>query len=113
MRRLVAPLLVTVALGTSAGTALTVVLPTPAFAESTYSMESEFIAKLNAARQAHGMHAYTVASDLTSVARSHSQNMASKNSLYHNPSLTSDVHNWQAVGENVGEGPDVGDIHDA
>jgi hypothetical protein len=39
--------------------------------------------------------------------------MASSGSLYHNPSLTSDVSNWQAVGENVGEGPNVDDIHTA
>jgi hypothetical protein len=39
--------------------------------------------------------------------------MASKQSLYHNPNLTSQVQNWQAVGENVGEGPTVSDIHDA
>jgi hypothetical protein len=37
--------------------------------------------------------------------------MASGQSLYHNPRLTTAVHNWQAVGENVGEGPSVGDVH--
>jgi hypothetical protein len=36
--------------------------------------------------------------------------MAAQTSLYHNPSLTSQVPNWQAVGENVGEGPGVNDI---
>src|SRR5206468_1048702 len=41
----------------------------------------------------------------------HSQAMAAQSSLYHNPSLTTAIHNWQAVGENVGEGPDVSDIH--
>jgi hypothetical protein len=39
--------------------------------------------------------------------------MASSQTLYHNPSLTSQVQNWQAVGENVGEGPTVSDIHNA
>jgi hypothetical protein len=79
----------------------------------TASMESQFIAAMNAARQANGQQPYAVAYDLTSVARSHSQQMASRHSLYHNPNLTTDVSNWQAVGENVGEGPDVQDIHDA
>jgi uncharacterized protein YkwD len=80
---------------------------------SSSSMESQFIAKINAARQSAGLRSYAVASDLTSVARSHSNQMAQRQELYHNPNLTSDVQNWQAVGENVGEGPTVDDIHQA
>jgi hypothetical protein len=30
--------------------------------------------------------------------------MGEQNSLYHNPSLTTQVTNWQSVGENVGYG---------
>ena len=106
-RRALAPLLAAV----TAGTAFSVVVPAPAYADSSYSMEAQFIAKLNAARQANGQAPYSVASDLTSVARQQSANMASRQSLYHNPSLTTQVQNWQAVGENVGEGPSVEDIH--
>ena len=95
-----------------AGT-LVVAMPTAAFAESTYSMESEFIAKMNGAREANGQAPYAVYSDLTSMARSHSQDMARSHSLYHNPNLTSQMQNWQACGENVGEGPTVDDIHQA
>jgi uncharacterized protein YkwD len=113
LRRVVMPLLATAVMTASAGVVAAVAAPTAAYAESTYSMESQFIAKMNAARQANGQSPYAVASDLTSVARQHSQSMSSKQSLYHNPSLTSDVHNWQAVGENVGEGPSVSDIHSA
>ena len=109
-RRVLAPVLASVAIGSTAGTALTVLAPQAAFADSTYSMEAQFIAKVNAARQANGQAPYSVAGDLSSIARSHSANMASQQSLYHNPSLTSQVPNWQAVGENVGEGPDVSDI---
>src|SRR5436309_10693927 len=76
-------------------------------------MESQFVAKMNAARQASGLRPYSVAYDLTSVARQHSAQMAQRQSLYHNPNLTTQVQNWQAVGENVGEGPTVTDIHDA
>jgi hypothetical protein len=68
---------------------------------------------MNAARESVGLRPYVVASDLTSVARQHSAEMSSKQSLYHNPNLTTDVKNWQAVGENVGEGPTVSDIHNA
>jgi uncharacterized protein YkwD len=107
IRRSLAPLLV----AATAGTAFIVVAPSTAYADSTYSMEAQFIAKVNAARQANGQAPYSIASDLTSVARQQSANMASRTSLYHNPSLTTQVPNWQAVGENVGEGPDVNDIH--
>jgi uncharacterized protein YkwD len=89
------------------------VAPTAAFADSTATMESQFVAKMNAARESVGLRPYVVASDLTSVAREHSAQMASKQTLYHNPNLTTDVKNWQAVGENVGEGPTVSDIHNA
>src|SRR4051794_12933479 len=94
-------------------TAGAITVSAPAFASSTASMEYQFIADINAARQANGQAPYAVAGDLTAVARSHSSTMASRHSLYHNPSLTTDVANWQAVGENVGEGPDVTDIHRA
>jgi len=94
-------------------TTVATVAPVAAFADSSASMESQFVAKMNAARQAAGLRPYVVASDLTSVARQHSAAMASKQELYHNPNLTTQVQNWQAVGENVGEGPTVSDIHNA
>jgi len=96
----------------SAGAAAVSLAPA-AHADSTTSMESQFIAKMNAARQASGLRPYSVAYDLTSIARQHSAQMAQRQTLYHNPSLTSQVQNWQAVGENVGEGPTVTDIHEA
>jgi hypothetical protein len=102
--------LASIAIGSTIGTAFTVVAPVTAFADSSYSMEQQFIAKVNSARAANGQAPYAVMSDLTSIARGHSANMASQQSLYHNPSLTTQVANWQAVGENVGEGPDVADI---
>jgi uncharacterized protein YkwD len=113
MRRLLARVVVAGLLTSTAGTVAVLAAPTAAFAESSYTMESEFISKMNAAREANGQRPYSVASDLTSIARQHSANMAAKQSLYHNPSLTTQVQNWQAVGENVGEGPTVADIHQA
>jgi uncharacterized protein YkwD len=104
------------AAGLLAGAALTTVAtfaPSTAVADSTYTMESQFVADMNDARQAAGLHPYAVASDLTTIAREHSAQMAQQQSLYHNPNLTTQVQNWQAVGENVGEGPTVSDIHDA
>ena len=109
LSRVVAAIVLAAAVTTTVAT----VAPTAAFADSSASMESQFVAKMNAARQAAGLRPYAVASDLTSIARQHSAQMASKQSLYHNPNLTSQVQNWQAVGENVGEGPTVSDIHNA
>jgi len=103
---------VTTVLASVAATVTAVVAPTVALASNS-SMESQFIAKMNAAREANGLAPYTVASDLTSIAREHSNAMASQGRLYHNPNLTSQVQNWQAVGENVGDGPTVDDIHSA
>lgn len=112
VRRTTARILVTTVLTSVAATVTAIAVPTAALASNS-SMEAQFVAKMNAARQANGLRPYTVSSDLTSVARQHSNAMASQSRLYHNPSLTSQVQNWQAVGENVGDGPTVDDIHTA
>jgi uncharacterized protein YkwD len=112
VRRATARIVATTVLATIAGTVTAIVAPTAALASNS-SMEAQFVAKMNAARQANGLRPYTVSSDLTSIARQHSAQMASKGQLYHNGSLTSQVQNWQAVGENVGDGPTVSDIHTA
>ena len=113
VRRAVSRLLAAGLLSSAALTTIAAVAPSAAHADSTYTMESQFISKMNAARQSAGLRPYSVASDLTSIARQHSAQMAQRQSLYHNPNLTTQVQNWQAVGENVGEGPTVSDIHDA
>jgi uncharacterized protein YkwD len=112
VRRVTARILVTTVLASIAGTITAVVAPTVALASNS-SMEAQFVSKMNAAREANGLRPYTVSSDLTSIARQHSNQMASQGRLYHNPNLTSQVQNWQAVGENVGDGPTVSDIHTA
>jgi hypothetical protein len=73
----------------------------------------QFVSLTNSARAAHGVHSLATASDLTSVAQRQAQRMADKGELFHNPNLTSEVHNWQKVGENVGYGPDAQAIHNA
>src|SRR5690606_32710311 len=60
-----------------------------------------------------GLPALQVASDLRSVARSHSDVMASQQRLHHNPNLSSDVKNWRRLTENVGYGPTVSGLHSA
>ena len=84
-----------------------------ATAASANTDEAAFIRDTNAARAAHGLPALAVYSDLTTIARNWSANMAAKNTLYHNPNLASQVQNWKVVGENVGVGPDESSIQTA
>jgi hypothetical protein len=90
-------------------TALAVAAP----AANASSEESQFVSLTNSARGSHGQRSYSVASDLVSLARRHSQEMAAKHSIYHNGNLGSDVSGWHAVGENVGMGGSASSIHNA
>ena len=74
---------------------------------------SSYASMLNAERTSHGLPALRFSGDLAAVAQQWSAHMASTGSLAHNPGLTSQVHNWRAVGENVGEGPTVEDLDSA
>jgi hypothetical protein len=78
---------------------------TAAPASATTSIERSFISDLNQARADNGRPALVVRADLVQVARGQAGRMASSDTLYHNPNLTSDVSNWRCVGENVGYGP--------
>ena len=71
---------------------------------SAGSDEAAFLADANAARAANGAGALSSASDLVSLARKHSADMAAQNTLFHTPNLGSVVTGWQTVGENVGTG---------
>lgn len=71
------------------------------------STGSSFVSAINSARVSHGLRAYQVSSDLTSVALGQAHRMADAQRLYHNPGLATQVTSWKYVGENVGYGPDV------
>ena len=86
----------------------TVGLAAPAHAVTTES--SAYFSDLNAERVAHGLRPLTMRADLNDVAQGWSNHMAAADLLSHNPALTTQVANWQTVGENVGEGPDVGSL---
>jgi uncharacterized protein YkwD len=70
----------------------------PATSASAAGEEGDFVNRLNALRTSRGLAPLAVYGDLTSIARAHSQRMGEQNSLYHNPSLTTQVTNWQSVG---------------
>lgn len=80
---------------------------------SASSEAYDFLSRVNASRQAHGLKPLAMKSDLVNVAYGWTKHMADNNSLAHNPNLTTQVKNWQSVGENVGVGPDVKSIEDA
>lgn len=75
--------------------------------------EQRFVDLTGGERTGSALAGYAVEGDLVEVARRHAERMASENRLYHNPALADDVSGWQAVGENVGRGPSVDEIHRA
>lgn len=77
------------------------------------SATSSLVGMVNSARASAGLHSYSVNSQLTAIAQTHAEAMAAKESLYHNPSLSSDVTNWKWVGENVGYASSVAAVENA
>ena len=76
-------------------------------AHAVSSDASAYLSRINAERADNGLRPLTMRSDLNEVAQGWSDHMAAVGLLSHNPKLTTQVANWQTVGENVGEGPDV------
>ncbi len=93
--------------------ALAALVLVPSTAASAAGEDADFVFRVNAARSAAGLGAYRDAPDLAAVARVHAERMGRGNTLYHNPNLTTDVVNWDSVGENVGYGGSVANLHQA
>jgi peptidoglycan hydrolase-like protein with peptidoglycan-binding domain len=83
----------------------------PAPASATGPNTSSILSAVNSARASAGRHSLSLWSDLSAVAYRWSQHMAATGTLAHNPGLTSQVSNWRWVGENVGYGPSVSQVH--
>lgn len=108
--RLLAPLAVVVALAgglfalSSPGTAVT-------------DDEAVLAGLVNGARSSAGLPALAVSGALSDVARSHSASMAAAGTLSHSGNTTgavgSVVSDWTSVGENVGVGASVAEVHSA
>jgi cysteine-rich secretory family protein len=95
------------------GILLAVALPPSPIASASSSNESRLVSLVNAERANRGLSKLSTASDLMSIAHRHSAQMASRRSIFHNSSLTSEVRGWRAIGENVGRGPTVSSVHNA
>jgi uncharacterized protein YkwD len=85
----------------------------PGTSTASTSDAGSYMARLNSEREAHGVHALTMRADLTSIAQGWADHMSQTGRLKHNPNLTRAVRNWQAVGENVGDGPTIDDLDKA
>jgi len=91
--------------------AFVAVLAAPAVASS---QESRFTSLTNHERTSRGIRSLAVASDLVTIARRHSEQMAARGTIYHNNNLPNEVGgNWTELGENVGKGQSVDSIHRA
>ena len=77
------------------------------------SEEGSFASKINDERSSRSIATLSWNDELARVARRHSQEMADQNNLHHNAHLGNEVQGWQAVGENVGSGGSVDDLHSA
>jgi uncharacterized protein YkwD len=84
-----------------------------ATADSTAD-EARFVELINASRTAEGLPALTVEAELVTVGRNWSSQMAAAGEISHNPNFKNDVKSkWRKLGENVGVGPTVGELHEA
>jgi peptidoglycan hydrolase-like protein with peptidoglycan-binding domain len=77
------------------------------------STESNYLGIINEERASHGLAPLHMNAQLTSVAHGWAATLASSGWLRHNPALTSQVGNWQTVGENVGDGANLSALADA
>lgn len=84
-----------------------------AFADVGYS-EDNFAQLINADRAANGLPTLAVETFLVTPARAQSARMASAGEIFHNPNLAAEfASGWQSLGENVGVGGTIDDLHAA
>jgi uncharacterized protein YkwD len=98
----------------SGAVAFTALAPTVATGGACWTFkakEQAMAKKINSARSANGKVKLKLDPHLSRVARGHTRTMISKNSLYHTKNLGSKVTRWNSLGENVGYGFSVKNLH--
>ncbi len=95
--------------------AFVVLVVTPVLVVLAGPDEGTFSSSINSTRQSNGLNTLQAHSTLTAYARTHSEEMAGTNSIYHSQSseLTGLVSGWLRIGENVGRGPTASAIYSA
>jgi hypothetical protein len=73
--------------------------------------ESGFFGKINEERTSRGIRTLAFSESLASVARRHTTAMADQGRLFHNDNLPNEVSGWELLGENVGYGSSIEQIH--
>ena len=104
MIRRTAALITTILLSTAA-------LAAPVLASA--GEEASFVNLINNERANRGLNTLEVYWDLVDDARVHSNVMNDADDLFHSSNLASATTGWAALGENVGVGPNVADLHTA
>ena len=82
-------------------------------ASDVADLEAESISLVNSERTSAGLSPLAADGAALSVARNWSAKMAQAGGLSHNPNLPNEIDGWIKLGENVGRGPTVKDIHNA
>ncbi len=78
------------------------VAPTVVRTTARHTTREQTLARLvNSDRTKRGLKAYAVSASLSAIAEDQAHRMSRQQTLFHNPNLTTEVHHWQAVGENV------------
>ncbi len=75
--------------------------------------EAQFVDLINAERTSRGLNPLTVDPELTAGARMQAAAIRDAGRLFHNPDLGSVTSGWSWIGENVGYGYDVANLHNA
>jgi|GEM_PF-4046565 len=77
------------------------------------SEEGALLALTNQVRASVGAPALSMDDSISAVARSWAQTMAAQGAISHNPSISSQIHGWSGLAENVGVGSGVDQVHHA
>lgn len=105
---------VAVAVAVAAMAALAVLLgPAPSAVGGPTPSEAEFVELANSLRSGLGLAAYEVHPELEAKARAWAATMAAAGAISHSRLADGITLPWQRLGENVGMGPSVVDLHDA
>lgn len=75
--------------------------------------EREFTSLIAQERTSRGLGALSDDPELIEVAQRHAARMAAEKELRHNPNLQNEVADWEVLGENVGRGASVAEVHAA
>src|SRR5690349_18801626 len=76
------------------------------------TLANESFRRVNQERTSRGIPALVWNQTIANIAQSNSNDMAAKQDLHHNPNLATQCTGWSELGENVGEGQSVDQIHD-